>query len=165
MSTATQVVVFGEVLFDNFPNDQQVLGGAPFNVAWHLQALGDAPVLVSRIGRDLSGDRVIQAMAEWGMTTSALQVDPARPTGQVEVQFNADEPNYDIVVNTAYDFIEAGNLPTLSSSTLLYHGTLALRNEVSRRALEHMIRGAMRRSFLMSICVHHGGKENWFLSA
>jgi len=35
-----QIGIFGEVLFDQFPDGQQVLGGAPFNVAWHLQAFG-----------------------------------------------------------------------------------------------------------------------------
>ncbi len=31
-------LVFGEVLFDHFPDGGVVLGGAPFNVAAHLQA-------------------------------------------------------------------------------------------------------------------------------
>lgn len=148
MSTATQVVVFGEVLFDNFPNGQQVLGGAPFNVAWHLQALGDSPILVSRVGKDHSGERVVQAMADWGMTTSELQVDPVRPTGQVEVHFSSDEPHYEIVVNSAYDFIAADNLPALPDDSLLYHGTLALRSEVSRLALERMVQGSNAQIFL-----------------
>jgi fructokinase len=34
------LVVFGEVLIDEFPDGQRVLGGAPFNVAWHLTAFG-----------------------------------------------------------------------------------------------------------------------------
>ncbi len=33
-----QVCVFGEVLFDHFPDGRRVLGGAPFNVAWNLAA-------------------------------------------------------------------------------------------------------------------------------
>ncbi|MGD9171680.1 MAG: carbohydrate kinase, partial [Candidatus Thiodiazotropha sp.] len=36
----TAIAIFGEVLFDCFPTGEQVLGGAPFNVAWHLQAFG-----------------------------------------------------------------------------------------------------------------------------
>ena len=40
---ANKRCVFGEVLFDVFPDGKQVLGGAPFNVAWHLQAFGIAP--------------------------------------------------------------------------------------------------------------------------
>jgi len=30
------LLVYGEVLFDLFDDGQEVLGGAPFNVAWHL---------------------------------------------------------------------------------------------------------------------------------
>ena len=44
--------VFGEVLFDCFADGTRVLGGAPFNVAWHLQAFGEAPLFVSRVGDD-----------------------------------------------------------------------------------------------------------------
>ena len=53
-----QPVVFGEVLFDIFPDGSRVLGGAPFNVAWHLQAFGCAPLFVSRIGEDENGEQV-----------------------------------------------------------------------------------------------------------
>ena len=37
-----RLCLFGEVLFDHFPDGKRVLGGAPFNVAWHLQAFGHA---------------------------------------------------------------------------------------------------------------------------
>ena len=47
-----QPLVFGEVLWDCFPDGQQVLGGAPFNVAWHLHAFGISPLFVSRVGQD-----------------------------------------------------------------------------------------------------------------
>ena len=36
-------VVFGEVLFDCFEDGSKVLGGAPFNVAWHLAGFGAEP--------------------------------------------------------------------------------------------------------------------------
>ena len=39
------ITVFGEVLFDQFPDGANVLGGAPFNVAWHLKALNLSAVL------------------------------------------------------------------------------------------------------------------------
>ena len=37
---AAEVVVYGEVLFDCFPDGRRVLGGAPFNVAWGLKGFG-----------------------------------------------------------------------------------------------------------------------------
>jgi len=61
------VCVFGEVLFDCFPGGHEVLGGAPFNVAWHLQGFGLAPVFISRVGNDESGRRVRSALSTWGM--------------------------------------------------------------------------------------------------
>ncbi|MEM7234470.1 MAG: hypothetical protein AAF517_19985, partial [Planctomycetota bacterium] len=41
-------VVFGEVLFDRFPDGRSILGGACFNVAWNLRGLGLDPLFVSR---------------------------------------------------------------------------------------------------------------------
>ncbi len=85
-------VIFGEVLFDRFPDGNSVLGGAPFNVAWHLQAFGARPLLISSVGDDELGAEIRQTMQDWGMDDSGLQTDAAHPTGTVEVSFNAGEP-------------------------------------------------------------------------
>ena len=129
-------VVFGEVLFDRFPDGRAVLGGAPFNVAWHLQAFGRAPLMISRVGNDALGRNIRQAMEGWSMALRGLQLDSQHPTGTVDVSIHAGEPAYDIVDQRAYDFIDATQLPPLPESSVLYHGSLALRNPVSRQALE-----------------------------
>ncbi|NIV35790.1 MAG: carbohydrate kinase, partial [Anaerolineae bacterium] len=59
-------VIFGEVLFDEFEDGSAVLGGAPFNVAWHLQGFGLNPLFISRIGTDALGAQVQQQMRDWG---------------------------------------------------------------------------------------------------
>jgi fructokinase len=128
-------VIFGEVLFDCFPDGNSVLGGAPFNVAWHLQAFGMSPMVVSSIGDDELGQNVKSAMLDWGMGVSGLQLDPSHPTGSVAIEFNNGEPQYTIVEHRAYDYIDAGSLPPLPRNRLLYHGSLALRNQASRDAL------------------------------
>ncbi|MGY6277082.1 carbohydrate kinase family protein [Methylomonas sp. MgM2] len=133
--TDKTIQIFGEVLFDQFPDGSSVLGGAPFNVAWHLQAFGLHPRFISRIGRDQAGEAVRQAMQEWKMDLSGLQRDVEHPTGAVRISIENGEPSYLIVPDQAYDFIEAAELPSGRDDGLLYHGTLALRNEVSRRAL------------------------------
>jgi len=132
-----RLCIFGEVLFDVFPDGQRVLGGAPFNVAWHAQAFGLAPHFISRVGNDAEGDQVIAAMHNWGMNLGGLQQDAEHPTGRVQVSLTADnEPAYDIVPDCAYDFIDAAALGGYGACESLYHGTLALRNAVSRRAVE-----------------------------
>ena len=128
-------LIFGEVLFDHFPNGSVVLGGAPFNVAWHLHAFGLQPVMITRIGQDALGKRIEESMRSWGMDCSGLQKDPDHPTGTVEVLFEEGEPAYEIVDQVAYDFIDASQLPPLDGSWLLYHGSLALRHENSAAAL------------------------------
>lgn len=131
-------VIFGEVLFDRFPDGSVALGGAPFNVAWHLQAFGQAPVFISRVGNDPLGRRIRDTMRDWGMDTAGLQLDSVHPTGTVEVSFQDGEPHYDIVDNRAYDFVEAQALPPLENAALIYHGSLALRGEVTRRAFQEL---------------------------
>jgi fructokinase len=56
--------IFGEVLFDHFPDGRQVLGGAPFNVAWHLQAFGASPFMVSKVGADAEAVAVKHLMSD-----------------------------------------------------------------------------------------------------
>lgn len=129
------ITVFGEVLFDCFPDGTEVLGGAPFNVAWHLRGFGQAPIFISRVGTDRRGDAIRSAMTSWGLEGSFLQADPSHPTGRVAVTFEDDEPHYAIVPGSAYDAIQSEGFQQLPASGLLYHGTLALRHSVSAAAL------------------------------
>ena len=52
MTEGQRPLIFGEVLFDVMPDRNRVLGGAPFNVAWHLEAFGLRPLMITRIGVD-----------------------------------------------------------------------------------------------------------------
>ena len=131
MST-TNICIFGEVLFDHFPDGSRVLGGAPFNVAWHLQAFGQAPRFFSRVGDDVEGKTIRSAMHAWGMNTAGLQTDPKHPTGRVDVSIRNGEPSYEIVHPCAYDAIEPA---APGNCGLLYHGSLGLRDERSMQAL------------------------------
>lgn len=132
-----RLCIFGEVLFDHFPDGSRVLGGAPFNVAWNLQALGQPVQFISRVGEDAEGSQVRDAMRDWGMDCSQLQSDPECPTGQVSVSLNNGEPSYDIVAPCAYDRIQP--LQEAPTCSLLYHGSLALRDPVSLCALDSLL--------------------------
>lgn len=128
--------IFGEVLFDHFPDGSRVLGGAPFNVAWHLQAFGQSPRFISRIGDDPSGHEITTLMAAWDMSREAVQTDSEHPTGSVRVLIRDGEPHYQIVTDCAYDFIDSKLLEEKQTQGILYHGSLAIRNPVSRAALQ-----------------------------
>jgi len=144
-------VIFGEVLFDSFADGGDSLGGAPFNVAWNLRALGADPLFVGAVGDDALGERVRAAMEAVGLDTRGLQVAMQAPTGQVQVHMEAGEPRYDILADQAYDHVELDDLQqTLASlpdasMALLYHGTLALRSEPSRSTCAWLAQHAARR--------------------
>ena len=129
-----EICIFGEVLFDHFPDGRRVLGGAPFNVAWNLSAFGEDPRLISRVGTDGNALSVRSAMQVWGMDTAYLQSGAEAPTGLVQVTFDAGEPAYDIIHPAAWDAIAPPDPPP--DCGLLYHGSLALRSAVSRATLQ-----------------------------
>lgn len=135
-------VIFGEVLFDVFEDGTAVLGGAPFNVAWHLQGFGLRPLLISRIGQDERGELVLMRMHQWQMDTQAMQIDPVYPTGRVEVSIQDGEPHYEIPAEQAYDKISSALVIDIISNlpcSLLYCGSLAQRDAVSRKTLQGLI--------------------------
>ncbi|MEX0330264.1 MAG: PfkB family carbohydrate kinase [Puniceicoccaceae bacterium] len=130
------LIIFGEVLFDNFPDGKSVLGGAPFNVAWSLNGFGRKPVFVSSVGSDANGAAIREQMEAWEMDCGGLQTDPAHLTGEVRVTIENDEPSYEICTDRAWDFIDDEKY---AAEGLLYHGLLALRSPVSRATLQRMV--------------------------
>lgn len=134
-------LIFGECLFDHFPDGDRV-GGAPLNVARHLWALGQQPLLVSRVGQDGEGARIHDLLYTWGMDARGLQEDPIRPTGRVEV---VPDPvlghHFRILPRQAYDHIAwPAEWSASSRIAFLYHGTLALREPASRGTWERLAR-------------------------
>lgn len=157
-TASTRPVLFGELLFDHFPDGSAVLGGAPLNVACHLRGLGIQPLLISRIGEDEGGRMVRKALHDWDLDDRGVQIDRERPTGAVRVQIENGEPVFRIEPEQAYDYIEAHDVPEFpTGGTILYHGTLAVRNPVSRQALDYLVKRYCPRSFSTSISVRLGG--------
>lgn len=135
------VALFGEVLADIFP-DQSVLGGAPFNVARHLQAFGLHPVMISRTGNDALRDDLLREMDRLGMDKTGIQCDPTYPTGQVQVHMKDGGHSFEILPDQAYDHIHAGVTHMMIMSIkpeLVYFGTLAQRGMESRLALDKFL--------------------------
>ncbi|WP_273152282.1 carbohydrate kinase family protein [Methylophaga thiooxydans] len=138
MNQTTQLTIFGEALFDCFPDGESVLGGAPFNVAWHLQAFGDAPKFISRVGNDTLGDTILAEMKNWGMDTNWVQLDNQHPTGRVNVTIDDNEPSYEIATESAWDFIADSLIDSPPQAGLFYHGSLAARSEISHHTLQKL---------------------------
>ena len=131
-------IIIGEVLFDRFPDETRVLGGAPFNVAWHLQGFGEEPLFGSRVGDDPEGERVRAAMAAWGMDQTGVETDTTYPTGAVDIRFSGSQHTFEILPEQAYDRVSRQQLDSAvgqADAALLYLGTLISRTEDMRESL------------------------------
>jgi fructokinase len=124
--TAPRLLCWGEFLWDRFESEDH-LGGAPSNVAVHLAALGARVALISRVGDDEAGRRARLRLAARGIDVSAVQIDPVRPTGIVEVDTSGLEPRYRIQRDHASLAIEVDTpaQTLLASGDLMCYGTLS----------------------------------------
>lgn len=133
-------LIIGEVLFDRFDDGRNILGGAPFNVAWNLLGLGLQPMFVSAVGDDADGKRIRDRMAGWKMDLRGLQTAGGNHTGTVKVTLAQAQPSYDIVFPCAYDFIDLPPFAdALEQFSMLYHGSLAWRGERSRATIKRLL--------------------------
>ncbi len=137
--TTQATAVFGEVLFDCFVDGPQVLGGAPFNVAWHLQAFGVQTDFISRLGNDTLSEHILASMTAWGMNTALVQRDAQYPTGKVTINLQQGEPSYAILDQQAYDFIDEECLKHTRQYGFIYHGSLALRHQCADQAFTALL--------------------------
>lgn len=134
---ALKILVFGEVLWDVYP-DKEFIGGAPFNFAAHFARLGGEAYLLSAVGRDLRGSKAEQIIAQKGIKTDFLCRND-KPTGICKVTVKNGTPSYELCSDVAYDYIQA-DLDNIPDKSFLYFGTLALRNEVSRNTLKNLLK-------------------------
>ena len=144
-------VCWGEVLWDLFP-DAERLGGAPANVAYHLAALGRPVALVSRVGDDPAGRRATEALAAAGVDVGAVQIDPERPTGAVEVALESGEARYRLRAGCAWEHIEFDDAAAaaVAQAHVICFGSLSQRQAPARRALGAAL--AARGTGCLAVC-------------
>ena len=121
-------VVFGETLVERLEGGSERIGGASFNVAWHLQAFGESPMLITRVGDDEDSERIFERMCRWGLDTSGVQVDRRLPTGVIDMMSVGTLNPLNIPNDQAWDAIEPDPVAELFEhrrTTLVVHGSLA----------------------------------------
>lgn len=140
----TPIVCFGEILWDKLPVGMMP-GGAPMNVAVHLNQLGISAGIISRVGNDEAGSDIVRYIAEKGVDTSQIQVDEVYPTGTVDADTSdPKDVKYTITAPVAWDFISWNDDidNAINGSQVLLYGSLAARNEVSSATLDRLLRKA-----------------------
>lgn len=130
-------IAFGEILFDCFES-KRTLGGAPLNVSAHLTKLGLNGMIISAVGDDQLGNDALKEIRALGLSTDGISIISGAETGRADITLNGKNADYTFNYPSAWD-----NIPVPkdieSHTRLLYFGTLAQRNDVSRSSLREIL--------------------------
>jgi fructokinase len=147
------VVVFGEMLWDCLPSGD-IPGGAPMNVALNLHQLGLEVQLISAVGKDEDGQKLLQFLKSFSLPTNLIQVKSEHPTSKVLVDdSDAENIKYTIVSPVAWDYIlwNENIAQAIADAEALVFGTLALRNRESLATLLQLLHQDILKIFDVNI--------------
>lgn len=147
------ICCFGEVLWDMLPSGK-LPGGAPMNVATHLQNLGIPAKMISRVGKDELGAEIKAFLESKNCTTEWIQEDETLNTGWVKVQLSEkNEATYTIVHPVAWDFIETNNTvqQLVNQASALVFGTLASRDDTSYQTLLSILKNLPQETHVLKV--------------
>jgi fructokinase len=136
-STQPSAVCFGEILWDVLP-DKAMPGGAPMNVAYHLNKLGIKTSFISRVGDDDQGHELLRLLQGWNISTSYCQIDKEHKTSEVLAKVgNNHEVTYEILYPVAWDFIafQKEFEELIAAADAFIFGSLITRNQISANTL------------------------------
>lgn len=132
-----EILCFGEVLWDRLPSGAKP-GGAPMNVALHLNAIGLDATIASSVGNDEPGKELKTFLEDSGMSTSFIQIDDNLPTSEVLVHLDENNnASYEICEPVAWDCIRLTDslMKKAKQAGLLIYGSLASRDPLTRETL------------------------------
>ncbi len=155
------VVCFGEILWDVLPT-ATLPGGAPMNVAYHLKKLGNEPAIISRIGNDEPGRKLIEIFTGNNIDCANIQTDEKLQTGKVNATIGANnEVTYDIIKPVAWDNIcwQANFESLVGNAAYFVFGSLAARSTVSQNTLFKLLELAKYKVFDVNLRAPHYNKE------
>lgn len=135
------ILCFGEILWDCLPHGL-FLGGAPFNVAYHLKQLGHDPLMLSALGNDWLGAQTLKRIRARNLSDHLIHIDDELPTGTVDAELDASgNATYTFADPAAWDklpYTETIQSAATKSSALVF-GSLALRHEANRAVLQKLL--------------------------
>ncbi|WP_313001650.1 carbohydrate kinase family protein [Chryseobacterium gleum] len=146
----SNIICFGEVLWDIFPDGQKIIGGAPFNVAYHLNKMGIDVSLITSIGNDTLGYDILDKIATWEIPTGGIQINTQYPTSTVIATIDEhNDAKYEISSDVAWDYIESreADKTALRNSDAIVFGSLATRNKTTKNTLFELLESSSYRVF------------------
>ncbi len=153
----SNIVCFGEVLWDVFPSYKKI-GGAPLNVALRLNSFNNNVTVISSLGKDVNGTDLLNYIKKEGLNNSAIQINEEFNTSEVIVSLDkSGSASYSIEFPCAWDYITINDtiLSSVKKSDAFIFGSLIARNEVSYKTLLQLINVAPFKVFDVNLRPPH----------
>jgi len=157
VNISSSVICFGEILWDNLPTGRNP-GGAPMNVAYHLNKLGASAALISAVGADTAGTDLLNFLKHKGVSAEMVQVDAQHQTSEVIATMNEEhEVSYTILTDVAWDYIsrEMIKVQAVEDTDAFVYGSLSARSPQSREALLYLLKHAKYKVFDVNLRAPH----------
>ena len=133
----SNIVCFGEVLWDVFPKHKKI-GGAPLNVALRLQSFQNEVALISCLGDDKLGNELLLELQKHRISSLYIQKIKAYKTSTVAISLDKNgSASYFINHPCAWDNIQVNDKlnSLVKSSEAFIFGSLIARSNTSRNTL------------------------------
>ncbi len=159
--TQKNIICFGEMLWDMLPTGKMP-GGAPMNVAIHLNNFGNHATIISRVGTDDLGTELIHFLEEKGLDIQFVQHGHTHLTGIVKVNMdNKNSVSYKIVKPVAWDYIsvESAALEAVKNADCFVFGSLSARSEQTFDTLKKFLKMATFKVLDINLRPPHYSKE------
>ena len=91
-----RIISIGEILWDVY-EDEEHIGGAPFNFSVHVNSLGHEVYFISAVGVDSRGGLGLLSISNYDLSKNYISRVKNYPTGYVDVTIGIDGfPSYNI---------------------------------------------------------------------
>ena len=157
------VVALGELLIDFTENGissqgnpllEANPGGAPCNVLALLSKLGHKTAFIGKVGKDIFGSQLREAIEEVGIESKSLMVDESVNTTLAFVHTYPDgDREFSFYRNPGADMMlskEDLDFDLLSDTKIFHFGTLSMTHEFCEEATKEAVRAAKEKGALIS---------------
>ena len=163
MSTVFDVVALGELLIDFTENGTSMQGnpvleanpgGAPCNVLAMLNRLGHQTGFIGKVGHDMFGEQLENALKEVGISTEGLVKDEKIHTTLAFVHtLEGGDRDFSFYRNPGADMMLTEselNINMLENCSIFHFGSLSMTDEVCREATKRAIKTAKEKGAIIS---------------
>jgi fructokinase len=128
-------------------------GGYPVQVACHLKKLGANPAIITRVGLDDQGKKLIGFIEDMQLPTDFFQVDYEAGTGDADPGYPTRKINPSGNLLQAWDNItwEPSFESLAAQARFFVHGSLGARGDTSRKTLYKFMETGVQRFFDMNL--------------